>query len=364
MAAVRWHISLCYASIGMRNNVEKAFIDVYLPRPEPRWHLVLSAVISVLTASTSTIAMSAVDTGQSEVPAWVFPLNVAVMSSPPAYDDRKPLRVPNSNVTFTQAQLNDLFDAPDWRPTSHGAMPSIVSRGRPPDVYACGYCHTAGGQGRPENAALAGLPSGYIIGQVEDFKSGARKSAWRGPYGPADRMIHAVTHATAEEISAAADYFAAQSLRPRVDVVERARVPRSDVIGWVYVAEKRGGYEPLGDRLLEFAPNAIRHENRDDEMRYIAYVPPGSIGRGKHIARAGADSPANACTSCHGPKLCGVGLIPPIAGRSPTYILRQLLAFQTGARSGATGLPMRVVVKDLKIRGMIDVAAYAASLPP
>ncbi len=118
------------------------------------------------------------------------------------------------------------------------------------------------------------------------------------------------------------------------------------------------------DASLEFAPDAIRHENRDDEMRYIAYVPPGSIDRGKHIAQAGADSPANACTSCHGAKLREDGLIPPIAGRSPTYILRQLLAFQTSARSGATGLPMRAVVKDLKIRRMIDVAAYAASLPP
>jgi cytochrome c553 len=353
----------------MGNNVEKALIYVHLPRPEPRWRSVLSAVISVLTASTASMAVSAmeastVDAGQSGVPAWVFPLNVAPMSNPTAYDDRKPLHVPNSNVTFTEAQLNDLFDAPDWHPTSHGAMPSIVSRGRPPDVYACGYCHTAGGQGRPENASLAGLPAAYIISQVADFKSGARKSAWRGPYRPADRMTHAVTHATAEEISAAAGYFAAQSLKPRVDVVERARVSRSDVIGWVYVAEKSGGYEPLGERLLEFAPDAIRHENRDDGMRYIAYVPRGSIGRGKHIAQAGADSPANACTSCHGPKLCGVGLIPPLAGRSPTYILRQLLAFQTGARSGTTGLPMRAVVKDLKIRGMIDVAAYAASLPP
>ena len=145
-----------------------------------------------------------------------------------------------SQIVTLPSRRNDLFDAPDWRPTSHGAMPTIVSRGRPPDVYACGYCHTAGGQGRPENASLAGLPSGYIIGQ-DHFKSGARKSAWREPYGPADRMIHAVTHATVEEISAAADYFAAQSLRPRVDVVERARVPRSDVVGWVYVAEKRGG---------------------------------------------------------------------------------------------------------------------------
>jgi len=61
--------------------------------------------------------------------------------------------------------------------------------------------------------------------------------------------------------------------------------------------------------------------------------------------------------------LRGVGPIPPIAGRSPTYILRQLLGFKTGARSGTTGLPMRAVVKNLKISDMIDVAAYAASLP-
>ncbi len=77
LAVVRWHISLCYASIGMGNNVENALI----------------AVISVLTASTSTITVSAVDAstvdaGQSGVPAWVFPLNVAATASPPAYDDR------------------------------------------------------------------------------------------------------------------------------------------------------------------------------------------------------------------------------------------------------------------------------------
>src|SRR5450631_3478774 len=336
------HIPLCYASIGMGNNVEKALI----------------AVISVLTASTSTIAVGAVDAstvdaGQSRVPAWVFPLNVAATASPPAYDDRKPLRVPNSNVTFTEAQLNDLFDAPDWRPTSHGAMPSIVSRGRPPDLYACGFCHTAGGQGRPENASLAGLPTAYMLSQLADFKSGKRKSAWTGPYRPADLMLHAVTNATDDELSAAAKYFAAQSLQPRVEVVEREQVPDSHVVGWVYAAEPGVGSEPLGQRIMEFAPDAVRHENRDDEMRYVAYVPVGSIDRGRHIAQAGSDSPANACSLCHGPQLHGIGNVPPIAGRSPTYILRQLLAFQTSARSGATGLPMRTVVKNLKITEMI-----------
>ena len=243
-------------------------------------------------------------------------------------------------------------------------MPPIVAHGHAPDAYACGYCHSPSGQGRPENASLAGLPAAYILNQVADFKTGARKSAWRGSYLPSVLMIHSVTHTTDEELSAAAEYFAAQVLRPRVRIVERERVPRSRIVGWVYVADQSGQVEPLGQRLLEFAPDAVRHENRDDEMRYIAYVPPGSISRGKHIAQAGSDSPPNACTSCHGPQLRGVGPIPSIAGRSPTYILRQLLAFQTGARSGVDALPMRAVVKNLNIDGMIDAAAYAASLPP
>jgi cytochrome c553 len=347
--------------------IEKSVSNAHSGQPESRHFLALIAVVSILAipfASVSAIDASKDYAGQSDVPVWVFPLNAAAPSNPPPYDNVRPLHLPNSKVAFTEAQLNDFFSAADWRPMSHGAMPAVVSHGHPPDVYACGYCHTVGGQGRPENASLAGLPAAYIMTQVADFKSGARKSAWRGPYRPADLMIHAVTHATDEELSAAAEYFAAESLHPRVVVVERENVPIPHVVGWVYAADKSGGVEPLGERLLEFAPDEVRHENRDDEMRYVAYVPPGSIGRGERIADAGADSPANACVSCHGPQLRGVGRIPPIAGRSPTYILRQLLAFQTGARYGATGLPMRAVVKNLRIGGMIDVAAYAASLPP
>jgi cytochrome c553 len=353
----------------MKTNIKKLLANAQWLRADTQRHLVLTAAAFILFAAAPLTSVDATeasidDTAQSNVPAWVFPLNAAATPSPPPYDDTKLLHLRNSRVAFTEAELNDLFNAPDWHPTSHSAMPPIVARGHAPDAYACGYCHTAAGQGRPENASLAGLPAGYILNQVTDFKTGARRSAWRGPYGPTERMIHAVTHATDEELSAAAEYFAAQSLRPRVVVVERERVPRSRVVGWVYAADQSGKVEPLGQRLLEFAPDAVRHENRDDVMRYIAYVPPGSIRRGKHLAQAGSDSPTNACTSCHGPHLRGIGPIPPIAGRSPTYILRQLLAFQTGTRSGATGLPMRAVVKNLNISGMIDAAAYAASLPP
>lgn len=302
--------------------------------------------------------------GRAAVPAWLFPLNPLSPENPIAYDRVHPLHLPHSAVTFTEAELNDLFTAADWYPQSHSAMPAIVARGRAPDVYACGFCHTPGGQGRPENASLAGLPAPYIVQQLTDFRSGARRSAWRAAYRPSDLMMHLAGYVTSEELALAAQYFSQQRLKSHVVVLERARVPRSRVVGWVYAAIPAAGDEPLGQRLLEFAPDIERHEHRDDDLRYVAYVPVGSISRGHSIATAGANGLTVACISCHGNRLQGVGLVPGIAGRSPTYLLRQLLAFQSGARAGVAGLSMLPVVAKLEIGNMIDVAAYAASLQP
>jgi cytochrome c553 len=241
-------------------------------------------------------------------------------------------------------------------------MPEIVAKGRRPAVNACGYCHTPGGQGRPENASLAGLPAPYIVQQVTDFKSGARRSACADAYAPTDLMIDVALHATAAEVTSAATYFSQQRPVKRVRVVESDRVPRSHVVGWVYAAVAEGGEESLEERLLEFAPDPARHEARDDEMQYIAYVPRGSVTHGRSIALTGANGLTIACVSCHGDRLQGIGLVPRIGGRSPTYLIRQLLAFQTGARAGVAGQPMLPVVARLKIRDMIDVVAYAASL--
>jgi len=322
--------------------------------------LCLSAGAMAASATASERSADAPGT----VPAWVFPLNPPAPGDAPMHDRVEPLHVPGGDATFTEAQLNDFFAVADWHPDSHSAMPEVVGRGRAPEVYACGYCHMAGGQGRPENAPLAGLPAPYIVQQLADFKSGARRSAWSGAYGPSDLMIHVASYATAEDVASAAAYFSQQRPKARVQVVERARIPHPQVVGWVYTAVPGSGDEALGERLLEFAPDITRHEHRDDGMRYIAYVPPGSISRGRSIANTGAGGLTVPCISCHGDKLQGVGLVPGIGGRSPSYLLRQLLAFRTGTRAGATGLPMLPVVAKLQINNMIDVAAYAASLQP
>lgn len=312
----------------------------------------------ILVAGYSGLALA----GALVAPPWLYPLVPPAQLAAPAFDKVKPLRVPRSRVSYTQAQLNDLYAAPDWFPASHTPIPAVVAHGRAPDVYACGFCHTPSGQGRPENASLAGLPATYIIRQVADMKSGARRSAAPGPYRPNDRMLQEAQHASEAEVAAAAAYFSQQRFSSHVHVLERVRVPRSQVVGWVYVAVAGTGDEPLGERLMEFTPDAERHEHRDDSLVYTAYVPPGSLARGLLLARGGGATVAPPCITCHGDRLQGTALIPRLAGRSPTYLLRQLVAFKSGARTGVNAALMRMVVANLQNGDMIDAAAYAASL--
>jgi len=299
------------------------------------------------------------------VPAWPYPGSPAgTAAAAPPPDATTPLRLPGSNEAFTAAQLRDLFATPDWYPSRHPPMPDIVAHGRKPTVYACGYCHLADGRGRPENASLAGLPASYIAAQVADFRSAARRSAWHGTYLPTDLMRASAENVTDAEVASAAEYFSGLRLTRRVEVVEATLIPRVVESAWVYVMAGSEDTEMLGQRIIEVAVDHERHELRDPATAYRAYVPQGSIARGRTIAQIGQGGTALACVACHGMDLRGAGAIPPLAGRSPTYIVRQLLAFRTGSRSAATGAPMMPVVALLNVDDMIAAAAYAASLEP
>src|SRR5262249_49520069 len=141
-------------------------------RPSHRMHLsfsgrgsfrmfrLLVALLAFVTFSNVTCAQSSTTSSNAttQVPAWVLPLTPPAARSAARSDAAKPVHLPNSTAAFTRAELSNRFSAPDWYPGSHGPMPEVVARGRASDLYACGYCHTPGGQGRPENAALAGLP--------------------------------------------------------------------------------------------------------------------------------------------------------------------------------------------------------------
>lgn len=303
------------------------------------------------------------------IPAWAYPINppaAAAGAGEPVAPDATLLHVPGSRATFTRAQVKDFFAAPDWHPEDHQPMPEIVAHGRRPLLYACAYCHLPNGHGRPENATLAGLPAAYIVQQVKDMASHTRRSAWSADgYLPGKLMPQVAENANDADISGAATYFASIALhRPRAMVIETDRVPKTHVAGWLYVATEGAGDEPLGQRIIEMPRDLERHELRDSAVEYVAYVPRGSLEHGRDIARTGAGGLAPPCEGCHGSGLRGVGPIPPIAGRSPSYLLRQLLAFRSGTRATPAGQPMQTVVSRLDLNDMIAVAAYAGAQPP
>lgn len=284
------------------------------------------------------------------VAIWAFP-GGQVQPPPGGWDTAPKFTLPGSAARYSEAQLHDLQHAIDWYPKAHPTMPDIVANGRAPAVKACAFCHQPGGEGRPENASLAGLDHAYIERQVTAFADGSRGAAvegWR-PHVTMSETAHAATPA---EIRAAAVYYEGLRHRSHVRVVETATVPAITTQAFVLVPGG-GPREPIGERIIETPVDFDRFEQRDPASQYVAYVPPGSLARGRAIsARVG-------CPACHATLMRHWG-----AGRSPSYIVRQLLAFRSGARHDAESGPMHDVATQLTTGDMIAVAAYLASRQP
>jgi cytochrome c553 len=293
-----------------------------------------------------------------EFPSWAYPVNAP--SAPGAQapkDDGTLFHVPDSDVALTRKQIEGGDTVPDWHPGDHPAMPDIVKNGRQ-NVRACAYCHQPSGVGRPENASLAGLTENYIKEQIDTFKKGDRKGS-EPRRVPQNLMNQIAANLTEEEIATAAKYFSALKLGSFVKIVEADMAPKTFVTGGMLAKSPEGGMEPIGRRIIEVPEDLQRAENRDPRTPFIAYVPKGSLQKGESFVTGGALP----CISCHGADLHGRGDVPHIAGRSPSYIVRQLYDIQNGKRLGAVA-PMQQVVSGLKLDDMIAIAAYVASLEP
>jgi cytochrome c553 len=317
-----------------------------------------------MTLSSAALAQ-APDSASSSLsaasfPAWAYPWAPDFKAAP---DDGVPRHVPDSTASFTITQERDLFFVPDWHPEDHPPMPDIVAHGRRPEVRACGSCHRAEGTGGPENASLAGLPAAYIVQQIQDYKSGARKFA--GPQRSPSMLMTAIAKAvTDEEAQAAAAYFSSLKPKANIKVVETDTVPLTVIARVFYMVSNDAGSEPIGQRIVEVPVDAAQFEHRDTRSQFLAYVPKGSIAKGEALAKTGGDNVTTPCGTCHGPDLKGVAPAPGIAGRSPSYLVRQLYDFQQHARAGNMGAPMAGVVEKLSHDDMIALAAYVASLAP
>jgi len=291
-----------------------------------------ASVIAQQTAPAPAAPTGPIPAG---LPEWAYtPPNPPGSPPPPLAlptDDAVVVRIPGVTKTMTRGELRGVKEIPDWYPEErHGAVPAVVKVGRLQEgVRACGFCHLADGTGRPENAPVNGLSITYFTQQMEDFKNGLRDSA-----DPRKNNTN-IESRTAPKV--------------RLQSGMHMAVP----------AGQGGGMEPLSnDEIVEVPDDNLRAEARDTRMGWTAYVPVGTLNKGKAVAAR------SQCAVCHGANLEGVGPVPPLAGRSPSYTMRQLFDMKEGTRRGPWSELMKPIVDKMSVEDMLNVSAYAASLAP
>ena len=168
---------------------------------------------------------------------------------------------------------------------------------------------------------------------------------------------------TPEEIKVSAEYFGAMKWTPWIRVVEASTVPKMVSRGGIWIPVEGGGTEPIGTRMVETPENPERTEIlRDPRSGFIAYV----AGRQHQEGRDAREEPAALdCGVCHGADLQGLGPVPGIAGRSPSYLARQMFDMQVGARHGEWAELMKPIVAKLTDEDLVNIVAYVSSrMPP
>jgi len=326
--------------------------------------------ISGIAMIVFALVMSIGVMSAAEPPPWAYgfdgPPQPGAAPAPigPANTDQTPRTVPGATVKYSRAQIANRFGPADWFPGEHPQMPDVVARGKQSSVWACGLCHYPNGKGRSENAGVSGLPVEYFIHTMNDFKNGNRKSA-DPRKANTNLMIQFAKNMTDDEIKEAAEYFGAMKWTPWVKVVEAKMVPKAKSAGGLFIVEGDGKeMEPLGSRILETPVNGEATEIlRDPHSSFIAYVPIGSVKKGEALVTK-SSAKTIVCGNCHGADLKGLGPVPPLAGRSPSYLVRQMFDMQQGFRKGSWTELMKPVVANLSSDEMLDIAAYLASRTP
>ncbi len=172
----------------------------------------------------------------------------------------------------------------------------------------CAACHGMDGNSSiPANPSLAGQHAAYIVKQLNNFRTSADGK-------PALRqnaiMNGMAAPLTPEEITAVAQYYSKQTLKPDVAKDEKL------------VTEGR------------------------------------KLWRGGDIKKG-----IPACAGCHG--VAGAGLpaqYPTLAGQHPDYIVAQLKQFRDGTRANDPEAVMRMISAKMTDQQMSAVAEYAAGL--
>jgi cytochrome c553 len=187
-------------------------------------------------------------------------------------------------------------------------------------------------------------------------------------------MIELAKALSDDELQAAAGYFSSIKWTPWIRVVESDLVPKTRIAGNLFLQLEQTKTEPIAGRIIEMPENEEQAETyRNPHSGFVAYVPPGSLEKGKDLVTTGGArivgneffrGKTTPCITCHGPDLMGVADIPPIAGRSPSYMVRQMWDIQQGTRNSEAAQLMKLIVANLTKEDLVAVAAYVASQKP
>ncbi|WP_043108524.1 c-type cytochrome [endosymbiont of unidentified scaly snail isolate Monju] len=166
----------------------------------------------------------------------------------------------------------------------------------------CAGCHGADGNSVAANfSKLAGQHENYLLKQLQDFKSGKRKDP---------TMTAMVAPLSEQDMANLAAYFSSQKVKPG--------------------------------------------KTAEDKLEL-----------GQTIYRAGnATSGVAACAACHSPTGAGnpQAKFPALKGQHAGYVVKQLKAFRSGARSNDAGSMMRGVASKLTDAEIEAVAQYVQGL--
>ena len=271
---------------------------------------------------------------------------------------------PDGKHTLTATQVDKLTTAEkDWFPRSHPVPPAVVLvAGK--DRAPCAECHTVNGQGMVGIPDIAGLPVNYLLEQLAAFRSGARTSALPHYLGTGV-MITTARAWSQTDLQAAVAYYASLPRRTPARVVETEAAPsmRMERWGWTYLDPAGGPTHPLKGSVAEAPESVTRLFLGDLSNHQLVYVSHSTLTLGKALIRSGGGS-GQPCTVCHGADLRGSAVAPPLAGRDPGYLARQLWDIRSGARTGGNAKLMQGPARGLTSVEITAVAGYLASLKP
>ena len=344
--------------------------------------LAFAALMLIAAGPPAVLAQAAYE----QEPAWAYAWSTQPKPGDPRRQQTNPVRevlpgedaeellakhtVEGSSASYSRLEVRDGHDVIDWFPGDHPPMPDIIRHG-PAATMAergrgCGSCHLPNGKGRPENAPPAGQPVEYTIQQLKDMAAGLRYSFDpRKPNSPTMNSLAAAM--TEEEMREAAEYFAAIPWTHWMNVVEADMIPEMHLEeGNMFITVGEEPTEPLDGRIVE-TPIDEHQANylRNPRSAWNVYVPVGSLARGESLVTTGGGKTIQ-CGICHGQDLTGLANVPGIAGRSPSYMMRQLYDMKVGARNGPNAALMQPVIANLSVEEMTDIVAYLASIevPP